>query len=251
MRKAQFAPPRFAATNFLLLTVVCLLAVVPADGQDTDPTQATGFVPLFDGMTFNGWEGDRTFFRIADGAIVAGSLTSDIPANAFLCTTSDYDDFELRLKAKLVGPGDNAGIQFRSRRIANHHEVSGYQADIGTVSRTWFSEVIGRTEATPVPSAKSPVWGSLYDESRRDRYLAWALPEDVEPVLNSNDWNELVVRAEGPRIQIYLNGFRTVDYTEKSHIPRSGVVCLQVHSGAPTEAWHKDISLAPITRVNE
>lgn len=43
----------------------------------------------------------------------------------------DYGDFELRLEAKLVGPGENAGIQFRSERIPNHHEVIGYQCDMG------------------------------------------------------------------------------------------------------------------------
>ncbi len=54
-----------------------------------------------------------------------------MPRNEFLCTKKTYGNFELRLEAKLVGKGDNAGIQFRTRRIPNHHEVSGYQADMG------------------------------------------------------------------------------------------------------------------------
>jgi hypothetical protein len=209
--------------------------------------QEAAFRPLFDGTTFDGWEGNRDLFRIEDGALVAGTLRERIAANAFLCTTHAYDDFELRLKARLFGPGDNAGIQFRSRRVPDHHEVSGYQADVGTVSRAWFYQVIGVEDPSPDDAAPAPVWGALYDETRRDRYLAWSLPDEVAPVLKPDDWNELVVRAAGPRIQIWINDLQTVDYTEHSHIPPSGVICLQIHGGQPAEAWHKDILLRDLS----
>ena len=75
-------------------------------------------------------------FRVEEGAIVAGTLKQPIPHNEFLCTTKEYANFDLCLKAKLVGDGDNAGIQFRSKRVPNHHEVSGYQCDMGTANRT-------------------------------------------------------------------------------------------------------------------
>ncbi len=208
--------------------------------------QEAPFQPLFDGETFEGWEGNRELFRIEDEAIVAGTLQGRISENAFLCTTKEYEDFELRLMAKLLGPGDNAGIQFRSRRVPDHHEVSGYQADMGSVSRNWFYQVIGAENDAANPDTPAPVWGALYDETRRNRYLAWTLPDEVAPVLKPNDWNELVVRAEGPRIQIWVNGFQTVDYRERSHIPRSGVICLQIHSGEPAEAWHRALFLKAI-----
>lgn len=198
---------------------------------------------LFDGETFEGWEGNQDLFRIEDDAIVAGRLDASIAANAFLCTTEEYADFELRLQAKLLGPGDNAGVQFRSRRVPDHHEVSGYQADMGSVSREWFNQITGAEGAATEPDAPAPVWGALYDETRRNRFLAWADPDEVAHVLKPGDWNELVVRAEGPRIQIWVNDLQTVDYTETSHIPQSGVICLQIHSGRPAEAWYKDILL--------
>src|SRR6056297_872518 len=83
--------------------------------------------PLFDGKTLAGWEGSPHWFRVEGDAIVAGRLDQPIPHNEFLCTEKSYGDFELRLEAKLVGDGNNAGIQFRSRRIPNSSEVSGYQ----------------------------------------------------------------------------------------------------------------------------
>ena len=90
-----------------------------------------GFTPLFDGRSLDGWEGDQKIFRVQDGAIVGGSLDARVARNEFLCTKSDYGDFELRVQFKLLGTGANAGVQFRSRRIPNHHEVRGYQADLG------------------------------------------------------------------------------------------------------------------------
>ncbi len=180
-------------------------------------------VSLFDGKTFKGWEGDTNkSFRIEDGAIAGGSLTERVPRNEFLCTTRPYTNFVLRLKFKLVGSGANAGVQVRTKRIPNHHEVSGYQADMGDPS--W--------------------WGALYDESRRNRVLAKPDMEKLEKSLKRDDWNEYVIRCEGKRIVLSINGVQTVDYTEPDEsIPQQGVICLQIHGGPPSEAWYKDITI--------
>ncbi len=77
----------------------------------------TGFKPLFDGKTLEGWEGETKWFRIEKEAVVAGTLDQKIPNNFFLCTTEQYQNFELRLQVKVVGQGANAGVQFRTQRI--------------------------------------------------------------------------------------------------------------------------------------
>ncbi len=180
--------------------------------------------PLFDGKTFNGWEGDtKKTFRIEDGVIVAGSLDTVVPRNEFLCTTKNYENFELKVKFKLLGdPAKaNAGIQFRTKRIPNHHEVSGYQADMG-----------------------QGYWGALYDESRRGKVLAAPDKAVRDKAVKLDDWNEYTIRAEGPRIRLWLNGIPTVDYIEKdAKIDRSGVIALQVHGGGKTKVLYKDIRL--------
>ena len=141
----------------LLLLSLMLLAGCAATDKATGPGGSdAGFVPLFDGASLAGWEGPREMFRIEDGAIVGGTLNADIPHNAFLCTTETYGDFELRLQFKLLGEQANAGVQFRSRRVQDHYEVSGYQADMG-----------------------QQYWGCLYDESRRNRVLAGPSPEKI------------------------------------------------------------------------
>ncbi|TXT22266.1 MAG: hypothetical protein FD138_3578 [Planctomycetota bacterium] len=80
-------------------------------------TAEEGFQPLFDGKTFEGWEGDLKTFRIEEGAIIGGTMKEKIPRNEFLTTKKEYGDFELRLQAKLAGDGANAGVQFRTKRI--------------------------------------------------------------------------------------------------------------------------------------
>ena len=108
-----------------LLTTLFLLAVVHT---------ASAQMPLFDGKTFTGWEGDiGSVWSIKDGAFVAGSLEKKQENNNFLATTKSYGDFELTLKWKIEGTEGfvNGGVQFRTKRIPNHYEVSGYQADLG------------------------------------------------------------------------------------------------------------------------
>ncbi|MBI5821816.1 MAG: DUF1080 domain-containing protein [Verrucomicrobia bacterium] len=180
-------------------------------------------VSIFDGKTFAGWEGDTNkSFRIEDGAIVGGSLKEKVPRNEFLCTTRSYTNFVLRVKFKLLGRGVNAGVQIRSARIPNHHEVSGYQADMADPS--W--------------------WGCLYDESRRRKTLAKSDMNELNKVLKRDDWNQYEIRCEGKRIRLSINGLQTVDYTEPDNaISQQGIIGLQIHGGPPSEAWYKDITI--------
>jgi hypothetical protein len=187
--------------------------------------QEPGFTSLFDGRSLAGWEGNEKIFRVEGGAIVAGSKAERIAHNDFLVSKDEFGDFELRLKARLVGQGQNAGVQFRSQRIPDHFEMIGYQCDMGTMQ--------GR-----------PIWGALYDESRRRKFLAEPENEKIATALKSNDWNDLVIRCEGPRIQLWVNGLQTIDYTEPdSDIPRRGRLGLQIHGGPPAEAAYKDIRI--------
>lgn len=208
----------FAVNVSLFLAAVLfassLLAAGPAEER----------ISLFDGQSFAGWEGNLKMFRLEEGAIVGGNLKERIPNNEFLCTTKEYENFELRLKFKVLGEGVNAGVQFRTKRIPNHNEVIGYQADIG-----------------------QKYWGALYDESRRKKILAQPTPEILAKAAKPDDWNEYVIRAEGNRIQLWLNGVQTVDYTEKDEgIERRGVIAVQIHGGPPSEAWYKDISIVEL-----
>ena len=208
-----------------VLFCFCTVLIAAVGAAAEKPAAGDKSVSLLDGKTFDGWEGNLKAFRIEDGAVVGGSLKERVPRNEFLCTRKQYGDFELRLKFKLLGKGANAGVQVRSRRIPNHHDMIGYQADLGD---GW--------------------WGCLYDESRRRKVLAGPPKADRAKIIRRDGWNDYTIRCQGRRIQLWINGVQTVDYTEPdASIPQTGVIGLQIHGGPPSEAWYKDIRIKELT----
>jgi hypothetical protein len=187
-----------------------------------DKPSEEGFVPLFNGKDLAGWEGDAKLWTVQDGVLVGKS--PGINYNDFLATAKTYGDFILRLEVRLVDEKGNSGVQFRSKRVPDSHEVSGYQADIA-------------------PGA----WGNLYDESRRNKNLVAAKPEDVKKALRPGDWNQYEVTAIGDKITMSLNGVKTVEYTETDKdISRTGIIATQIHGGGPMEVQFKNIRIKEI-----
>ncbi|MDB6175408.1 MAG: hypothetical protein JWL59_4719 [Chthoniobacteraceae bacterium] len=181
---------------------------------------------LFDGKTLAGWEGDPKIWRVQDGCITGGSLENKIAHNDFLCTTASYANFVLRTKFKLMGdPATgmiNSGVQIRTKRIPNNNEVSGYQCDMGDPE--W--------------------WGAIYDEGRRNKLLAPSDMKALEPVLHRTDWNEYVIRADGARLTLWINGVQTCDYTETDPtIADSGIIGMQIHAGGKALVQYKEMTI--------
>ncbi|HLX64805.1 MAG TPA: family 16 glycoside hydrolase [Planctomycetota bacterium] len=207
----------------LILTTLCCLifwfAIYPAAHL-----RAADAVSIFDGKTLAGWEGDtKETWRVENGEIVGGSLKRKQQHNDFLATIKEYENFELRLKIKLLGTEGfvNSGVQFRSKRVPNNFEVSGFQADFGAGTD-----------------------GNLYDESRRNKNMALAPKEIVEKTSKKGEWNDYRIRADGSHIQLWLNGVQTVDYTETDEkIAKSGILALQIHGGAVAEVHFKDLQI--------
>jgi len=181
-------------------------------------------VPLFDGKSFKGWDGDtQKTWRIVDGTIQGGSLTTMVPRNEFVATTQSFTNFIVRAKFKIEGTEGfvNSGIQVRSQRVPNDSEMIGYQADIGD---GW--------------------WGALYDESRRNKVLAKPSDAEMGKPVKKGQWNDYEVRCEGPRLILKINGVTTVDYTEKDpSIPQYGRIGLQVHGAGKTLVSFKDVTV--------
>jgi hypothetical protein len=189
-----------------------------ADGPAENGPAEEGFNSLFNGKDLEGWEGNDKLWKVENGMIVGDS--PGIRKNEFLATKKSYGDFELRLEFRLKGGVGNSGVQFRSKRVPDSTEVSGYQADLG-----------------------EKYWGCLYDESRRNKVLVQA-PEELHKSLKKDDWNLYVIRAQGDRITLSINGFQTVDYREPDDaISREGIVALQVHSGGPLRVEFRNLRI--------
>ena len=83
-------------------------------------------------------------------------------------------------------------------------------------------------------------WGCLYDESRRNKVLAGPPDDQRAKLVKRDDWNEYRIRCQGRKIELWINGQQTVDYTEPDEkIEQVGLIGLQIHGGPPSEAWYK------------
>ena len=181
-----------------------------------------GFKRLFDGKTLAGWKGRPTLWKVEDGVIVGTtSAAHKLKHNDFLYTEKEYGDFELRLKFRLRN--HNSGVQIRS--VAHDDfRVTGYQADM----------------------AERRYTGILYEEGGRG-ILADVKPKEVAKHINKDDWNDYRIVCQGPRVQFWINGHQTVDYTEKKDSARKkGVIGFQLHGGPPMQVSFKDVLIKPL-----
>ncbi|MEB2775103.1 DUF1080 domain-containing protein [Algoriphagus sp. D3-2-R+10] len=203
-----------------ILTVFSLISLTLCGCSDSSVESP---VSLFDGKSLSGWQGDTVnTWRVEDGMIIGGSLDETVPNNEFLVTGRTYENFILTLKIKLTGDDGfiNSGIQFHSKRLKDpDFEMEGYQADWG-----------------------EGYWASLYDESRRNVTLIAPDSAQVLQWIKIDDWNDYKVHTENGRIQLFINGNQTVDYTEKDKsIPQSGLIGLQIHGGGKAQVAFKNI----------
>lgn len=239
---------RFARSS----TTIAVLVVVQAFCAPSVQAQAAPEGRLFDGHSLSGWEGDTTVFRVVDGAIYGGTATG-LTSSEYLCTTHPYGDFELSLEARLVGPHDvaNGGVLFRGMRKAGSSLVAGYQADMGFVPGEVLASI---SNDLPVDEeGEHPLWGVLLDEFRDEafrypgeiqaRLLAAPERTAILEALKPEGWNQIAISAVGPRIELTLNGLRTAAFVEDQPVPTEGLICLQAHSGGPSQAVYRNITI--------
>ncbi|NIB42440.1 DUF1080 domain-containing protein [Pseudomaricurvus alkylphenolicus] len=238
--------------------------------------EESGFTALFDGKSLQGWEGDTTYWRVEDGAIVGevteATLLKDY--NSFLIFRGGpVRDFELRLKYR-ISPQGNGGVNYRSQSLYEPKwTMRGYQFDID--GPQWSAPFTGWLRATgkKIPDWQNPgslmdppsglrVTGQNYDELGRH---ILALPGEVARVgaggssrveallgdqelvnsLVNSDWNELRIIARG-NILIHIVNNHVVSIVIDDDVDSrhdEGDIGIQVHVGPPMKAEYRDIRL--------
>jgi putative membrane-bound dehydrogenase-like protein len=212
---------RYSSTMKHLLSLLILTTALHAEP-----------VSLFDGKTLDCWDYDPKIWRVEDGMITGGSTTEKIRENHFICTKKNYPNFDLKLKIKVSGDPKtgliNSGIQIRSQRVPGGAHMIGYQVDCGA---GWF--------------------GKIYDEFRRNKVIWAPTPEQqaaLDKAIDVFGWNEYHIRAEGTRIQTWINGVLCIDYTEMDkNIALDGLLGPQVHSGGICLVQVKDVTIEELT----
>lgn len=216
------------------------------------PPEPADMRRLFDGVSLTGWDGDPRLWSVRDGAI-HGETTPEhvIDDNSFLIWTGgDVGDFDLRLSFR-VSAANNSGIQYRSQRITdgsarNQWVVRGFQHEIRNAEK--LPNVPGFVYEEKGPRGRVCLAGerAVWRKDGGKQVLATLIDADeFAALMKVDDWNDVVIRAEGSRVRHYLNGRLILDFTDEDPdlAQLKGVLALQLHDGKPMWVEYRNIRL--------
>jgi hypothetical protein len=212
-------------------------------GQGSRPADdTTGFTQIFDGKTLNGWDGDTTFWRVEDGAIVGESTPEKVVReNTFLIWRGGtLRDFELKVEFRISGT--NSGIQYRSAELpaVGKWVLKGYQADLDFVNAYTGNvhDERGRSFLATRGSVTRGVDGGQFksigiiDD-----------PNALKGFVNLNGWNQYHIIARGPVLMHVINGRLMSVFLDEDTQNRAaeGVLGFQMHVGPPFKVEYRNV----------
>lgn len=213
---------------------------VPRQSDRPGPLEGDepGFLPIFDGKTLAGWEGDPRYWRVENGSLV-GEITAEtvIKSNTFIIWRGGRPrDFDLRLDYRIT-PDGNSGINYRSAVVPdavtaeNRFAMRGYQCDIDgrrRYSGNSYEEkgrlfLALRGQLTRIVGGRPPVLISRFGDA-----------DDLAKSI-TDDWNAVHVMARGNVLTHLINGqlMSVVIDDDASNRPADGLIGVQVHVGPP------------------
>lgn len=179
-----------------------------------------GKVVAFEGETKDGK-------RIALWTVKDGTLVGSGPHSHLFTVKDDYADFHYRVEAKINDKG-NSGQYFRTEFGPGFPK--GYEAQINA---THTDQI--RT------GSLYPSFGKLSAEDRAKILVMKDAPHKADEFFVQE------VIAEGNHIQIFVNGKKTVDFTDPNNTYKKGCFALQGHDPG-TVVTFKKIEWKPITK---
>lgn len=177
-----------------------LFAFLRADGAP-EPVDVP-WRPMFGATLESDWQGGGGHFALEDGVLVGRA--PNIERSEYLVSRRDYADFEVEFDVRITR-GGNSGLQYRSAA----DRPTGWQADVGQL-----------------------YWGSLYaSDGRGVVHAADALLQRA--AVDLDGWNHYVVRVEGDRHVIEVNGRVLTDVRDGAR--SAGRLAWQLHEGLDME----------------
>lgn len=229
--------------NWIILACIIGLTLYAGYAQQIPPLRETGFHPIFDGKSLQGWDGDPQFWRVEDGALVGQTTASKQPKqNTFLIWRGGSPaDFELRLEFRLTG--FNSGIQFRSSELPDiKWAMKGYQADMdGEQQYTGqiYEErgrgfVAMRGQFTYIGDGEKPALVASLGSS-----------DELKKLIHGDGWNDLHIICRGNIIEQVVNGrlMSMLIDDDKANRKMDGLIGIQVHLGPPMKIEVRNVRL--------
>jgi len=221
------------------LVVVVLVGVGAVGARAED-----GYEVLFDGKSLAGWKAlEMKYWSVRDGAITGeSSAENPCDSNQFMVWQGgDLGDFELKLKFRVEGNGENSGVQIRSVFRPDGLAV-GYQADI-LASGGYLGGVCDELHTRKGPELLSAN-GSRTTIDASGTRVSTKL-DGVATMRPKGEWNDYRIVAVGHRIVLEVNGVKSTELIdeEEGQFELSGALGLQLRAGEPMTVQFKDIYL--------
>jgi hypothetical protein len=179
----------------------------------TDREKKEGWKLLWDGKTFNGWQGSKTEqipengWQIKDGLLQVVSSGGYETRNGDIVTKKAFKNFELEVDFMLT-KGANSGIKYFVQPGLNQGEGS----EIGCEFQVLDDSIH--------PDAKLGVDGNRTLSSLYDLIPANAKyynpDETTGKRVNQYGWNRARIVVEGNHVSHYLNGIKVVEYVRNT-----------------------------------
>jgi len=235
----------------MCMSVAAVLAGMITAGCST----GSGWRPLFDGKTLDGWvvkckpqDADKPFWRVDQGSILADSMSASGHDYVWLCTDREYSHFILRLRfqAYRESPG-NSGVQIRSRYDDTAGWLDGPQVDINPPGPWRTGMIWDETRGVQRWLYPDIPAGKWVDESMARPDLRFFYSDE------GSGWNDLEITAAGVHLKAVLNGVAVMEYNSagvlddavhsRRRVGHKGVIALQIHKGDKLRIRFKDIRI--------
>lgn len=231
----------------------------PIDFNDHD-----GWKSIFDGKTLDAWDGDKSYWHVEDGSIVAESTCEKPTGTIYLVWQGgDLADFEMKFEMKGEGAMINSGLQYRGSIMKPGEGPQGG----GRRPQQSATCPSGQPRGTPPDKASQAKWdmvGPQLDFDGRNRYsgqfyeqatgrgiIAWrgqvvrteegkkprllatlGNREELGGYIKVDDWNQLHLIARGTEMTHIINGHAMAILIDDdpSKFRKSGLIGFEIES---------------------
>jgi len=222
--------------------------LAPAPETQTYPTPLSdsdaGFVPIFNGTSLDGWDGDSHYWRVEDHILI-GEVTPQtlLRQNSFLIWRGGAPaNFELKVEYR-ISPGGNSGINYRSAEVpGTKWLMSGYQADIDGPNRYTGQNYEERGRSF---LAQRGTISYIATGQKPAIIASLGSADELTAFIKSGDWNQYHLIIRGNVLIHILNGhiMSEVIDDDTSNRKLSGLIGVQLHVGAPMKIEYRSILL--------